>query len=673
MKPVRRTTPDEWAAENRVYPTSHGRPGKRDPTFTPYMVPFARAFDAAYQLATFGRHYEALVKVTSAQSGKTDTTLDVIGQTLDQAPGPILYVGPSREWFNQSKFEQRLSHMLATAPGLKAKASTGKRTNKWHKHVGGVPIGLAWAGSPSQLRGMSARIAIVDELDAMGVATQKEGDTFALLEARGASYRDRIRAAISTPLEGAVDTEVCERSGLEFWRKMEPEDVSSPIWRHWQSGTMHHFCWPCPHCAEFFVPRFKQLRWPEGATPAEAKRTAWIECPRCGGIIDESHKASLNARGVYVAPGQTVDHDGTVRGEPPDATTLSMWSSGLCSPMVTIGERAASYLTAKASGEQSKIQAVINTGFGECYAPGGGDVPEWQEVAECRQPYAMASVPDGVRYLTLTVDVQKRSLVYVIRGWGHAATSWLIDCGELGGETAEAKVWNDLALLLKRPLGDRVIHRAFIDSGYRPDKPVNLPVNRVYEFCRRFPRLAFPTKGRATSDRPVTLSKIEVTATGRTKSYGLDLYLLDTDWCKSWVHERIRWDEDQPGAWHLPEDISEGYCKQIVSEARVRKPDGRPVWVRRSRQNHYFDCEAMQAAIAHSLNLHLLSAPEPRADEPPKQSRQAASPPPARPAPAQQPAAAKPAAKPSTMPAATARDERRRRIADLAARLYGNR
>ena len=81
---------------------------------------------------------------------------------------------------------------------------------------------------------------------------------------------------------------------------------------------------------------------------------------------------------------------------------------------------------------------------------------------------------------------------------------------------------------------------------------------------------------------PVIASKIDVKDDGHDKKYGLELIWLDTDWCKSWVHERIRWPGDKPGAWHLPGNTGEDYCRQIVSEARVRKPSGRPQWVQRA-------------------------------------------------------------------------------------------
>src|SRR5262249_18623445 len=136
-----------------------------------------------------------------------------------------------------------------------------------------------------------------------------------------------------------------------------------------------------------------------------------------------------------------------------------------------------------------------------------------------------------------------------------------------------------------------------------PGKREELPLNRIYDFCRRFPRFVRPTKGSSIPMRvPLIKSRIEVTARGTAAKYGLELIRLDTDHWKSWVHERVRWPDDQPGAWHLPHDVDDDYCKQIVAEARIRLPSGRPQWVRRSRENHFLDCEAMQAAAQHMLN-----------------------------------------------------------------------
>jgi len=157
-----------------------------------------------------------------------------------------------------------------------------------------------------------------------------------------------------------------------------------------------------------------------------------------------------------------------------------------------------------------------------------------------------------------------------------------------------------------------------IDGGYRPGGVDELPLNRVYDFVRQFPRLVRVTKGSSTAMRtPLVASHIEVTRKGTASKAGLKLLRLDTDFFKSWLFERIRRPHDQPGAWHLPHDVSEDYCRQVVSEARVRLASGRVKWVRRSRQNHFLDCESMNAAGAHLLNVARIGASAPRPAQPP--------------------------------------------------------
>ena len=186
---------------------------------------------------------------------------------------------------------------------------------------------------------------------------------------------------------------------------------------------------------------------------------------------------------------------------------------------------------------------------------------------------------------------------------------WLIDYGTLYGETVEEGVWTDLADLIATPVCGRLVQLVLIDSGFRPGKPDELPLNRIYDFCRRFPRLVRPTKGSSMPMRvPLIKSSIEVTAKGATLKAGLTLLRLDPDYFKSRVFERIRWPQDQPGAWHLPHDVSEDYCRQIVSEARVRLASGRIRWTRRSKENHFLDLEAMQCAAAHLINAGRIPA-----------------------------------------------------------------
>lgn len=612
LTPSKRTTPDQWARENRTYPPSAGVPGPRKPELTPYKIDVARAAAAG--------HHRRVVDMSGAQMGKTDAILDCIGHRLDQRPAPILYVGPNKQFLTE-QFEPRIMALLDEAPTLMRKVARGKRMTKTRKTVAGVPLRLAHGGSSTALKSDPAAFAIIDEYDEMLANVKGQGDPLGLVEARGDTYADFVVLVSSTPSRGGSDTERDNKSGLEFWKVLPGDEIESAIWTLWQQGTRHHWCWQCPHCGDWFIPRFRNLQWPKDSTPAQARKTAFLLCPaeNCGGIIEEKHKAAMNETGRYVAPGQWIDGDSATQGEPPESSTISFWVSGLASPFVTFGQRAEAFLNAALTGETDKIQTVINAGFGELWAPGGGDAPEVMEVHRLKIPYKRGDVPNGVVAITAGIDVQKNSLYFVVRGWGHRGTSWLIQHGQLWGPTAEPDVWLQLEDLLDERHAGLPIKLALIDSGFRPDKPDKGPEHIVYEFCRKHQRQTRPSKGYDTlRSGALAVSKIEVNSHGKAAAYSLELVRVNSDWCKLWVHERIRWPQDQPGAFHLPEDIGDDYCAQLVSEARVRKPSGRAAWVRRNKDNHFLDCEAMAYAAGYLLGVQRIpatKAPEPE-DEP---------------------------------------------------------
>lgn len=562
---------------------------------TPYIIEPSRA--AAAALA------KRVVLVCASQVAKTEMLLDLIGHRLDQRPAPIIYVGPTKQ-FAHEQVEPRIMGLLDGAPTLMAKVARGKRMTKSRKVVAGVPLRLAHAGSSSALKSDPAALALVDELEEMLANVRGQGDPLGLVERRGDTFADFVCVVTSTPRKGILRSELDAASGLEFWAKLPDDDLrESKSWLLWQHGTRHHWCWPCPHCGDYFVPRSGLLRYPDGVGPSEAARVAFVQCPRCGGRIEDRDKAAMNPRGRYVAPGQTIDRDGNVSGEPSgDTATLSYWVSGLASPFVTFGERVRVYLESLPFGDDN-TQTAVNGGFGELYAPGAARLADWQQVAKRRGAHHFGEVPVDVVRVTIAIDVQKSSLIYAVRGWGARATSWQLDFGELHGSTDEAPVWTDLADMLATHYDGLAIAIAMIDTGFRPDKPDAGSSNMAYDFCRRFQRLARATKGYATLSAPIMMGKAKMTVPGRRIPVTLPLARLDSDYWKSRVHERLAWPEDQPGAFHLSADATDDYCRQLVSETRTVTPSGKAQWLALSRRNHALDIEAMNEAAGHLLNV----------------------------------------------------------------------
>jgi phage terminase large subunit GpA-like protein len=524
-----------------------------------------------------------------AQMDKTEGLLNLIGWRLDDDPCPILYISPTQRQA-ESISRDRLMKMLKATPSLWEKLQKGRADKLGEKWVSGVRLGFGWAGSATELSSHPAGLVLVDERDRMTGDTGHEGDPVALAEARTATFPDGKVVICSTPtVEGA-----------------------SPIWSLFEEGTQFPWSWPCPDCGEFFHPRLELLRLPEGCTPHRALKEARLACPACGSEIEDRHRPEMNRRGRFLADGERVDPDGEIRGRAPESDTASFWVSGLCSPWRTWGQRAKALLEAQRSGTPGRVQAVINTAFGELYRE-QGEAPDWQRVAELRGGYEAGTVPRGVRVITCGVDVQKNRLVYAVRGWGVQSESWLIEAGELWGETEHDPVWVELGNLLQRSFSGRQIRRLFVDSGFN--------TGPAYAFCRRFRGRAYAAKGHESLDRPLKSSLVDVSDRGRIIKHGVQLWHLDADHFKTFVHSRITWPVGEPGAFHLPSNATDDYCKQLVAEQRVVKPSGRVVWIKVARDNHYLDCEALNATAAHSLSVYNLRV-QPEEDEPQDEQEQ---------------------------------------------------
>lgn len=623
LTPRPRTDPIKWAA-NREYPETSGHPGTRNPRKTPYVI--------APIMAAHGRTHKRVIFAVSAQSGKTEAMFDLMGERLDTSPVPMIYTGPSKQFITE-QLEPRIDELLRTTI-LSDRMAPDSRQKKTRKFVSGVPIRLAHGGSSTAMKSDPFGLAFTDEVDELMSNLKGQGNPVGLIDARGDTYPDFVHFIASTPSEGSTEVDKDPESGLEFWADTDPEQVKSAIWRLWLSGTRYHWAWPCPHCREYFIPRFECLAWDKPkddagrelkSTPSMAKNTAHLVCPNHGCLIYEddpvrgsnySTKEWMNECGDYVAPGQSFDPEGKVVGLPPESWTLSFWVSGLCSPFVPWGDRAAKYVEAVRSGNPGDVQSVKNQGFGELYAPGGGTSAEWTEVQKrASKDYVMGEVPEKVRVLTLTCDVQQDRLIYVVRGWGGHASSWLVDAGDIYGATEGLEVWNTLAELATSTFDGIPIKLGLVDSGFRPGKKFIVPEHRVYAFCYRFNGMVRPTKGSSTPMRkPISTSSIEIDLEGHDHKQSLELLRLDTDHFKSWVHQKVRWLDGMPGAWNLPWNITEDYCRQIASEARIRAPGGKVKWVVKSKNNHFLDCEAMQGACQMLLNLQHLrdDAPRPR-------------------------------------------------------------
>lgn len=556
------------------------------------------------------RTYKRFASVMSSQVAKTETCFNVIGQKLHDDPQPIIYIGPTKSNID-NVIEPRIEKMLRGCAYLWDRTLKGKRAQKLTKRVNGVEVRLAWSGSATEVASMPAGLIVLDEVDRME-PIKGEGDVVELSKARIATYPNGQQLLNSSPTLGVVDTLTDEATGITYWKPdFDPAMIASPIWRLWQEGTRFEWAVKCRGCGLYFVPRRSLLHVADDRTPETAAATAGLVCSRkgCGYLHTEAEKLHLNDSGLFLCPGLYVDTDGKVRGVLRDTDTASFWISGLMSPWVSFGERASSYLKAERSREAEKVQAVVNTAFGELYSE-QGPASDWEAVrTQCAGAYRYGVVPTKTQAIFVTVDVQSGHLYYVVRGWGREFRSWLIEAGMLYGATDMPEVWAALERLVMRtytPEGTNQrlpVSAVAVDAGYRQE--------HVLAFTTKHSTFAYATKGNPRALKPFSMSRIEVSESGRVLAGGAELWTVRTNQFKGWVHDRMAWPLDAANRWVMADDTPEEYVKQLLGEYRVKKPDGSEVWHVRGA-NHWLDCEALQVFLAYLKGVNDLEEWQPQ-------------------------------------------------------------
>lgn len=586
---------DTWAEQNRVLPPGTPEPGPFRYSRTPYMIPVCKAFHSP--------KYKRVIFVMGTQMGKSATMFNVIGWRLDDDPGPVIYIGPTQSNIDKV-VEPNIAKMFKECASLDRKVKKEKgETSKHRKNVGGVHLRLAWAGSATELASDSAILTLVDEIDRPDANASGEGSLEDIAEARGDAYADSKTGYTATPTEGRTSRIAHPETGLLHWGIADEKHLFSPVWRLWQNGTRHE--WMVKHldkdCGEYFSPSSDLLWWPgkgtaEECTPAVASKEAKLICPHCGGMINDSDRQKMNAVGVEVAPGQTVDaKTGLVQGiaDTEDNDAYSIWVSGLCSfsAKKSFGFLAKKLLEAINSGDPGKLMAVHNTGFGEVYSV-AGDAPAWEEVHELRHNYQAGQVPEGFNDLICTVDVQKNRLYYVIRAWRAGMSSRLVEWGEVWGDTDKPEVWAELDEFFEQEWQGHTIKLMGVDAGYRTDE--------VFAFVRRHKMKARALMGFERLNKPFKMVRLEVDKQGKTRKHGDKRWDFDTNVAKAWVHSRVRWPKGKTGDWLLPSDITEEYCQHIVAE-EYNEENGK--WEKIAKRNDFLDCEGMNYMCARMVRI----------------------------------------------------------------------
>ena len=568
FRPPAAQTVSEWADQNRVL-VSEGsaEPGAWRTDRAPYQ---REIMDAFTQPGVW-----QIVIMASAQVGKSEIELNMMGSAIDNDPGPMLYVQPTKD-VAEDYSKRRVAPMIAACPTLRNKVNKARSRDAANtitmKTFPGGSLAIIGANSPADLSSKPIRYLFMDETDRFPESAGTEGDPQELAERRTETFRhNRKIVKTSTPtIKG-----------------------KSKIEKDYMNGTQEEWHTECPHCHSYSYIRFADIHFEKedftnasGDPDYHVKLVTW-RCPTCKRDIGEHECKRLPAKWVSKNP-QAIDNG-----------IRSFRLNAFMSPWSDWKEIVWKFL--KAHKDPEKLKTFYNTILGETWEIHTNNGLD-EKLYKRREHYD-AEVPSGVLLLTMGMDTQDNRLEYEVVGWDRNGQSWGISYGVIPGRADAPGVWEEVDALLdkewKLANGMKMrILATFIDSGGHFTTP-------IYKECaKRASRRIWPIKGEKGEGKP------ECRPMKRGKGEGAK-FMLGVDAGKEGIMFEAAVDTPGPNYMHYPIDYRAGYSMEyfrgLISERMEihrRGGQGVIVWEQFYERNEPLDCRNYARAAYRYFHWH---------------------------------------------------------------------
>lgn len=524
----------EWADANMVLPSWASEPGR----WRTSRVPFMRE---PMECLSPSSPVNDVVLMKCTQIAGTETAKNVIGFTIDRAPASMMLVEPTVDVAKKVS-KQKIQPMLDEVPCLAGKVREARSRDSGNtilaKDFPGGMLVLTGANSGIGLRFMSAKILILDEIDAYPLDVDGEGHPAELAKERQATFANYKCFELSTPKEKATS-------------RIEPA---------YEAGSRGKFHVPCPLCLHRQALVWAQLKWPSGRPDQAA-----YECEGCRQMIAEHHKTFM------LESGQWVHQD-------PANPVRSFHINALYQPYgwkdswPTLAKR---WVRIHRKRDVAALKVFVNTKLAETWQEKGEKV-EADAIKERREIYP-AQVPAGVLLLTAAVDVQDDRLEAECKGVGLDEESWSIDYQRWMGSPGQKDVWAQLEHWRQKTFRHASgvpmkIQALTVDTGGHHSK-------EAYAYVRKHQaERVFAVKGsNQPGARLVTMGSKD--NLGRVR-----LFMVGTDSAKDTIFSRLKLDTPGPGYMHFPQGVrdadgrispleqyDEEYFAQLTAEERREK------------------------------------------------------------------------------------------------------
>ncbi|MCM3567862.1 phage terminase large subunit family protein [Neobacillus mesonae] len=556
-------TVSEWADRYRVLTSeTSAEPGPWRTERAPYM--------RAIMDSVADKETEEVAIMASAQVGKTEFMLNMVGFHIDYDPCPIMFMLPNKNLIDYFS-KKRLSTMIDVSPTLRSKVSEAKSRDSGNtideKSFPGGYIAIVGANAPASLSSRPIRIVLCDEVDRYPVSAGTEGDPISLALKRTTTFRhNRKHVFVSTPL-------IKETSRIE---------------QLYNDSTMEEWCLPCPNCGEMQPIKWEKIKFAYEKSDSGQFQIKKVghRCSSCGFLYPE--KEWKKGKGQWVAQKEHSSRRGFHLNQ-----LVSPWSSW--------EEIVQSFLIAKHEGRE-KLKVWTNTVLGQSWEEEGEQMDE-EELFNRREGYP-APVPDGVKILTAAVDTQDDRFEIEIVGWGAGKESWGIEYHQLYGDLRQPKIWRELDEYLSRTWSKQDgslygIACTCIDSGGHFTQ-------EVYRFTApRESRRIYAIKGQgAQNNEYVPL----INGYSRTKREKALLISLGVSEGKAKVMSSLKIREIGPGFCHFPLEYNQKYFEGLTAEkiqTKYSQGVAYRVWKKIRDRNEPLDLRVYNTAALEILNPNL--------------------------------------------------------------------
>lgn len=586
----------------RIMPPGTPLPGIVDVYRTPYLIEIMDNMSPSSPI-------KRTTVMKSVQSAVTWMAENIIAAWQKHWPTKMLYLTATKEAL--AKWTKRLEPLI-TSMGLRSRivaSNTDRKTRTTGDKVlsktfqGGGALEMGSLQSPSDLASDAVQVAIADEVDrAPEQLKSGEGNFLRVLAGRLEAFLWKGKLLVfSTPTT---------------WE-------ASLIYKEFKLGDQREYFVPCKHCGHMFFMVFKYLV-PE-YDDNKMLDYAWLKCPDCSRKHVNSDKTWMLAleNGAEWIP-QAIP------------TSKYHRSYHISKMMVPVGLATwtniyQEYLNAKAANDMGPF---VNLQLGLPYKEKGVR-PKLEKVMELKGGYRSREIPDGVLFLTCTLDVQQGSktdpnkpprLEMEMLGHGQEFRTWSVEYKvftgriwridkktgeivEIKGGAAEAEKCDKEKYEIDYDLGIDNPYRGayaelhdwaleyftytrsdglefrprivFIDSG----DPITM--NVVYAFCQRPEwKNTFPIKGRGVIKRKAKGESGDMADDNSMVKYRphraadtreIEFYNISTWHYKAHLFnnlsvKRVPFDPQGPHFCDFPQDYPESYFKQLT--ANEKRTDG---------------------------------------------------------------------------------------------------